>query len=77
MEVSCISITSAKVAYLIEKKNSSKKVLLVPLDTFRLAAIEQLRSLAKSNEIDFFDGFSDGDNSVEIASKAVQYLKQN
>ncbi len=69
--------TTAKLARLIQKKNSSKKVLLVPLDTFRLAAIEQLRSLAKSNEIDFFDGFNDGDNSVEIASKAVQYLKQN
>ncbi|MBP9673465.1 MAG: signal recognition particle protein [Bacteriovoracaceae bacterium] len=45
---------SAKIAkYLTDKKN--KKVLLVPADTFRPAAKEQLKILAQKNNLPFFD----------------------
>ena len=61
--------TSAKLAYLY-KNTIKRKVLLVSLDTYRPAAIEQLRILAKNNSIDFFDDFSSNDNPIDIAKKA-------
>ena len=61
--------TSAKLAYLY-KNTIKRKTLLVSLDTYRPAAIEQLRILAKNNSIDFFDDFSDHDKPIDIAKKA-------
>jgi signal recognition particle subunit SRP54 len=58
------------------KKKKSKKVLLVPADTFRPAAKDQLITLAKSMEMDWFDS----DLSVhpkEIANSAMAYAKEN
>ncbi len=64
--------TSAKFANLLQKK-FNKKCLLVSLDTYRPAAIEQLQILATSNNIDFFENFSDSDKPIEIAHKAHNF----
>lgn len=61
--------STAKLANLLQKK-FNKKCLLVSLDTYRPAAIDQLRILAQSNNIDFFDDFTSHDTPIEIAKKA-------
>ena len=63
--------TSAKLANLL-KSRFKRNVLLVSLDTYRPAAIEQLRVLAKSSSIDFFDDLSVNDTPLDIARKAVK-----
>ena len=56
------------------KKKKDKKVLLVPCDTFRPAAKDQLITLAKSMEMDWFD--SDlGKKPEEIAKEALAHAK--
>jgi len=67
--------TSAKLANLISLRYK-RKVLLVSLDTYRPAAIEQLRILAKNNNIDFFDNFTSEDNPLSIAQKAMKITSQ-
>lgn len=61
--------TSAKLANLLRTKFKSK-CLLIPLDTYRPAAITQLEKLAQDNNIDFFNNFNKNDNPIDIASKA-------
>lgn len=63
--------TSAKLANLLKTK-FKRKVLLVSLDTYRPAAIEQLKILAKNNEIDFFDDIDSDDTPTDIAQKAIK-----
>ncbi len=63
--------TSAKIANLVQKK-LNKKCLLVSLDTYRPAAIDQLRILAKTNSIDFFEDFAVTNTPIEIAYKAYE-----
>lgn len=63
--------TSAKLANLL-KSRFKRNVLLVSLDTYRPAAIEQLRVLAKGNSIDFFDDLSANDTPLDIARKAAK-----
>lgn len=67
--------TSAKLANLISLKYK-RKVLLVSLDTYRPAAIDQLRILAKNNNIDFFDNFTSEENPLSIAQKAMKITSQ-
>ena len=62
--------TSAKLANLFQSK-FNRKVLLVSLDTYRPAAIEQLKVLARNNAIDFFDDFLPSDTPIEIAKKSL------
>ena len=62
--------TSAKLANLFKNK-FNRKVLLVSLDTYRPAAIEQLRVLAQNNSIDFFDDFLPSDTPIDIAKKSL------
>ena len=62
--------TSAKLANLFQNK-FKRKVLLVSLDTYRPAAIEQLKVLATNNSIDFFDDFLPGDTPIDIAKKSL------
>ncbi|OUR99971.1 signal recognition particle protein [Halobacteriovorax marinus] len=60
--------------HLTKKKN--KKVLLVPADTFRPAAKDQLITLAKSMEMDWFD--SDlSTHPKTIATDAMAFAKEN
>ncbi len=67
--------TSAKLANLLKSK-FKKKVLLVSLDTYRPAAIEQLQKLAESNGLDFFYGFDEGDSPLDIAQKSLAVQKE-
>lgn len=62
--------SASKLAYLMKNK-LQKKVLLAGLDVYRPAAIEQLGTLAKSIQIDFFEMGTDV-NPVEVAKKAKE-----
>jgi signal recognition particle subunit SRP54 len=65
---------AAKLANYIKKKGRS--VLLVACDVYRAAAIEQLRTLAEKNNLDFFS--QDGEQNVlSIAKAALQHAKAN
>ena len=62
--------SASKLAYLMKTK-LQKKVLLAGLDVYRPAAIEQLGTLAKSIQVDFFELGTDV-NPVEVAKKAKE-----
>lgn len=62
--------SASKLAYLMKNK-LQKKVLLAGLDVYRPAAIEQLGTLAKSIQVDFFELGTDV-NPVEVAKKAKE-----
>ena len=65
--------TSAKLAkLLIEKK---KKVLLASADIYRPAAIDQLKTLAKSLNIECFDS-NPNQKPLKIASETIDYAKK-
>lgn len=66
---------SGKLSLFLTKKEK-KNVLLVPADTFRPAAKDQLITLAKSMNMDWFD--SDlGKHPKDIAAEAMAYAKEN
>jgi signal recognition particle subunit SRP54 len=67
--------TSGKLAKLLRDQNK-KKVLLVSCDIYRPAAIEQLRTLAKQLDIDFFNSDS-GQKPKDIALAALDYAKKH
>jgi signal recognition particle subunit SRP54 len=60
--------STAKLAYYF--KNKGKKVLLVAADTYRPAAIDQIKYLGKNIGVDVF---SDSSNPIKIAKKAMNY----
>lgn len=62
--------SASKLAYLMKNK-LQKKVLLAGLDVYRPAAIEQLGTLAKSIQVDFFELGTDVD-PVLVAKKAKE-----
>jgi len=67
--------TSGKLAKLL-RDQQKKKVLLVSCDVYRPAAIEQLHTLAKQLEIDFFS--SDiGQKPRDIALAALDYARKH
>jgi signal recognition particle subunit SRP54 len=67
--------TSGKLAKLLREQNK-KKVLLVSCDIYRPAAIEQLRTLAKQLDIDFFD--SDiSQKPQDIAMSALDFARRH
>lgn len=65
--------TSAKLAKLIKTKHK-KKVLLVSVDVYRPAAIEQLKVLAEQVGVEFFN--ADSNNPIEIAIAAHNHAKR-
>ncbi|QBF34876.1 signal recognition particle protein [Mycoplasmopsis phocirhinis] len=67
---------TAKIAYFLRKKNYVNKPLLVAADIYRPAAVQQLVTLAKSIQVDFFEK---GVNvsAQNIVSEAIEYAKQN
>ncbi len=65
--------TSAKLAKLL--KSQKKKVLLASADVYRPAAIEQLKTLAKSLEIDCFDSNA-SQKPQDIAHAALDFAKR-
>ncbi|MBU6467602.1 MAG: signal recognition particle protein [Betaproteobacteria bacterium] len=58
------------------KEQEKKKVLLVSCDVYRPAAIEQLKILAHSLEIDFFESQA-SESPVAIAEKALDYARRH
>ncbi|MCB5186611.1 signal recognition particle protein [Methylobacillus caricis] len=66
--------TSAKLARLL--KADKKKVLLASADVYRPAAIEQLKTLAKSLEVDCFDSNATQKPS-DIAIQALDFAKRH
>ncbi len=67
--------TSGKLAKLLREQNK-KKVLLVSCDVYRPAAIEQLRTLAKQLDIDFFA--SDiSQKPQDIAMSALDFARRH
>lgn len=67
--------TSGKLAKLLREQNK-KKVLLVSCDIYRPAAIEQLRTLAKQLDIDFFA--SDiSQKPQDIAMSALDFARRH
>lgn len=72
--------TSAKIAHFVKNK-LNKKVLLVSLDLQRAAAYNQLQSLAKNNNIDFFafnkEDYKSKNITSNIAKDAKEYAKKN
>jgi signal recognition particle subunit SRP54 len=66
--------TCAKLANMYKNK-LGKKVLLVGVDIYRPAAIEQLRTLAKEIEVEFFEKGTQ--NPVITVDEAQTYAKQN
>ncbi|PAF50718.1 signal recognition particle protein [Helicobacter sp. 13S00401-1] len=63
--------TSAKLALYLKGKN--KKVLLVPCDLQRLAAVTQLKTLGESIEVDVFN--SESKKPLEVAKEALKLGK--
>lgn len=66
--------SSAKLA--LKLKKEGKSPLLVALDVYRPAAILQLKTLAKENNLDCFSMDNEKD-VVKIAKAALQYAKEN
>ncbi|QJC36678.1 signal recognition particle protein [Enterobacteriaceae endosymbiont of Donacia simplex] len=64
-----------KLAYFLKKKYK-KKILVASTDIYRPAAIQQLKILAQSVKINFFNIDSDI-SPLEIAKKAFYYAKKN
>jgi signal recognition particle subunit SRP54 len=67
--------TSGKLALHL-KTRQKKKVLLVSCDIYRPAAIEQLKVLAQSIEVDWFPSATD-EAPVEIARRAVDFARHH
>ncbi len=67
--------TAGKLAYLLKNK-MKKRVLLVPADVYRPAAIDQLKTLAARIDVDVYPS-EVGMNPVDIAKKSVEYGKNN
>ncbi|WP_337897676.1 signal recognition particle protein [Mesomycoplasma ovipneumoniae] len=66
--------TTTKLAVYARQKNFSKKILLVACDTYRPAAIDQLKQLGKQVSIDVFYIEK---TPVEIAKDALIYSRNN
>jgi fused signal recognition particle receptor len=54
---------------------NKKKTIVIPADTFRAAAKDQLKELASDYSIDFFD--HEYDNPSTVIFKAAEHCKQN
>ena len=67
--------TAGKLAYLLKNK-MKKRILLVPADVYRPAAIDQLKTLAARIDVDVYPS-EVGMNPVDIAVKSVEYGKNN
>ena len=67
--------TSGKLAKWL-KEQHKKKVLLVSCDVYRPAAIEQLKTLARQVDADFFPS-STGEKPVDIALRALDYARRH
>lgn len=67
--------STGKIANYLRKNKSIKKPLLVALDVYRPAAIDQLKTLAKQLGIDVYS--EDSKDVLTIAKNAVESARQN
>ncbi|TQC54204.1 signal recognition particle protein [Mycoplasmopsis mucosicanis] len=67
---------TAKLAYYLRKKNFVKKPLMVAADIYRPAAVQQLVTLAKSIQVDYFEKGTSL-SAQEIVSQALLHAAQN
>lgn len=67
--------STGKIANFLRKKKVKHKPLLVALDVYRPAAIDQLKVLGKQLSIDVYS--EDHKDVLKIASNAVEYAKDN
>lgn len=68
--------TSAAKLALYLKETENKKVMLVSVDVYRPAAIEQLKRLAEQIEVDFFPSEA-SEQPIAIAKKALDSAKKH
>ncbi|BAW18576.1 signal recognition particle protein [Mycoplasmopsis bovigenitalium] len=67
---------AAKLAYYLRKKNHISKPLLVAADIYRPAAVQQLVTLAKSIQVDFFEkGINE--SAQNIVREAIEHANEN
>jgi signal recognition particle subunit SRP54 len=66
--------SSGKLAFHIKKKGHQP--LLVPVDVYRPAAIEQLKTLGSQNSLDVFDSKAN-QKPLEICKQAIKFAKEN
>ena len=67
--------TTAKLAKLLKEKEN-KKVMVASVDVYRPAAIEQLKTLARDIEVEFFPSSAE-QNPIKIAKAAVEQAKRD
>jgi len=65
--------TAAKLAHFL--KEQGKRPLLIPFDFKRPAAMEQLVTLAKNNNLEVFEEI--GGNPIPVLKKALAYMENN
>jgi len=70
----CGKTTTAGKLALMLKNKQKKKILLVPADIYRPAAIEQLKKLGSSIDIEVYPSTTEMD-PVEIAQKSLEYAR--
>ena len=61
---------------LINSLKNNKKLLIVACDTFRAAAVDQLKEWSNRNDVDFFEGNLNED-PASVAFKACEKAKKN
>ncbi|ANH78900.1 signal recognition particle protein [Candidatus Chlamydia sanziniae] len=66
--------TVAKLAAHIIQKQKAKKVLVVPCDLKRFAAIDQLKILVSQTQAECYH--TEEENSVKVAAQAMRYAKE-
>jgi len=67
--------TTAKLGRWLANREK-KRVAVVSTDVYRPAAIDQLRTLAQQNELDFCES-DKSDSPVDIATRAVDFARKN
>ncbi|MCT4469485.1 signal recognition particle protein [Mycoplasma sp. HS2188] len=67
---------AAKIAYFLRKKNYINKPLLVAADIYRPAAVQQLVTLAKSIQVDYFEKGTQI-SAQDIVSQAIEHADKN
>ncbi|WP_029905573.1 signal recognition particle protein [Mycoplasmopsis opalescens] len=67
---------AAKLSYFLRKKKYVEKPLLVAADIYRPAAVQQLVTLAKGIQVDYFEKGTN-DSAQNIVKEALEYAKTN
>ncbi len=66
----------AKIAHFLKKKNQIEKPLLVATDIYRPAAVQQLVTLAKGIQVDYFEKGTNV-SAQQIVKESLTFAKEN